>query len=64
VNEWGFRDYRRESVMAARTLPIVNEIAASDVWESINEEQDLAEEGVAIGWGEDAVVGPYSEAER
>jgi hypothetical protein len=70
VNEWGFKDYRRESVMAARSLPIVSEIAAADVWESVNQEQGLDEEGVATGWGpvplptlndQDAVVDPYTE---
>jgi hypothetical protein len=53
VNEWGFKDYRRESVMAARSLPIVLEIAASDVWESVNHERGLEEEDEALetGWG-------------
>jgi hypothetical protein len=51
VNEWGFRDYRRESVTAARSLPITDEIAASDVWESVNQEHGLEGEGVATGWG-------------
>ena len=73
VNEWGFKDYRRESVMAARSLPIVDEIAGADVWESVNQEQGLDEEGVATGWGpvplptldeRDAVVDPYTEPER
>jgi hypothetical protein len=38
VNEWGFHDYRSQSVRAARSLPIVREIAASDVWDSVNHE--------------------------
>jgi hypothetical protein len=59
VNEWGFKDYRRESVTAARTLPIVQEIAASDVWESINGERGLDEEEVAAG-----SAPPHSEADR
>ena len=33
VNEWGFRDLRKEATIAARKLPIVREIMASDVWE-------------------------------
>jgi hypothetical protein len=36
VNEWGFRDYREEAIAAARSLPIVREIAASDAWDSVN----------------------------
>ena len=37
VNEWGFRDLRQESTLAARNLPIVREITSSDVWEDRNE---------------------------
>lgn len=33
VNEWGFRDLRKEAVVAVRQLPIVAEITASDVWD-------------------------------
>jgi len=33
VNEWGMRDLRKEAVVAARQLPIVQEIIASDVWD-------------------------------
>lgn len=33
VNDWGFRDARAEAVEAARSLPIVEEIRASDVWD-------------------------------
>ena len=36
VNEWGFHNYRSESVLAARSLPIVREIAKADVWDSVN----------------------------
>ncbi len=32
VNEWGFRDLRQESTRAARNLPVVKDIIASDVW--------------------------------
>jgi hypothetical protein len=52
VNEWGFRDYRRESVMAARSLPIAEEIAAADVWESVNQEPELEGDDEARGWGQ------------
>jgi hypothetical protein len=72
VNEWGFKDYRRESVLAARSLPIMDEIAASDVWESVNQEQGLEDEAVATGWGpvplptrnDSGVVDPYLEEPR
>lgn len=33
VNEWGFRDLRKEAVIATRQLPIVTEITRSDVWD-------------------------------
>lgn len=33
VNEWGFHDPRKELTLAARCMPIVNDIVASDVWE-------------------------------
>jgi hypothetical protein len=33
VNEWGFRDLRKEATIATRQLPIVREITSSDVWE-------------------------------
>lgn len=33
VNEWGFRDLRKEATVAVRQLPIVAEITASDVWD-------------------------------
>lgn len=41
VNEWGFRDLRKEATIAARQLPIVREITSSDVWEekSVEEEE-------------------------
>jgi hypothetical protein len=48
VNEWGFRDIRREMVAAACTSPIVREIAASGVWEkeaAQDEEQPQEVEG-------------------
>lgn len=32
VNEWGFEDPRRHATIAARQLPIIKEITASDVW--------------------------------
>lgn len=33
VNEWDFRDLRTEAIEASRQLPVVEEIAASDVWQ-------------------------------
>jgi hypothetical protein len=33
VNEWGFRDPRKELTVAARHMPVVKEIVAADVWE-------------------------------
>jgi Uncharacterised nucleotidyltransferase len=33
VNEWGFRDLRKEATIAARALPIVREIVQDEVWE-------------------------------
>jgi len=33
VNEWGLRDLRHEAIGAAERLPIIREIAASDVWD-------------------------------
>lgn len=32
VNEWGFRDLRKEAVIMTRQLPIVEEITRSDLW--------------------------------
>jgi hypothetical protein len=39
VNEWGFRDLRKEATIATRGLPIVQEITASDVWDEKPEEE-------------------------
>ena len=33
VNEWGFRDLRKEATVASRQLPVVEEIVSSDVWD-------------------------------
>jgi hypothetical protein len=33
VNEWGFRDLRKEATIATRELPIVHEIVHDEVWE-------------------------------
>ncbi|MGQ0561099.1 MAG: nucleotidyltransferase family protein [Gemmatimonadota bacterium] len=33
VHEWGFKDPRKEFVLQARRVPIVQEICGSDVWE-------------------------------
>jgi hypothetical protein len=38
VNEWGFRDLRKEATIATRALPIVREITASDVWQEKHED--------------------------
>lgn len=40
VNEWGFRDLRGETVRATERLPIVREIARSDVWDERSESVD------------------------
>jgi hypothetical protein len=40
VNEWGFRDPRKEMTIAARTMPIVQEIVAADVWAHDNRKND------------------------
>lgn len=33
VNEWGFRDLRKQAVNAARSLPVIREVRDSDVWD-------------------------------
>ena len=33
VNEWGYRDLRKEATIATRQLPVIREITASDVWQ-------------------------------
>jgi hypothetical protein len=38
VNEWGFRDLRKEATIATRGLPIIAEITSSDVWDHDMEE--------------------------
>lgn len=38
VNEWGLRDLRAESVRATQHLPIIREIARSDVWDERSDE--------------------------
>jgi hypothetical protein len=43
VNEWGFHNYRSQSVRAARSLPIVRDIAADPVWDSVNQEVDYGD---------------------
>lgn len=40
VNERGFRDYRAEAVEASRSLPVIEEIAGSDVWDEIKSNGD------------------------
>ena len=34
VNEWGFKDPRKQLVIDARCMPVVQEIVGSDVWEN------------------------------
>ncbi|HEX7119531.1 MAG TPA: nucleotidyltransferase family protein [Longimicrobiales bacterium] len=34
VNEWGFRDLRKQAVNAARSLPIIREIRDSELWDA------------------------------
>jgi hypothetical protein len=34
VNEWGFRDPRKELTLAARNMPVVAEIVGADIWEN------------------------------
>ena len=33
VNEWGFHDPRKQMTIAARNMPVVQEIVAADVWQ-------------------------------
>jgi len=40
VNEWGFRDLRKEATLATRELPIIREITSSDVWQQETEGTD------------------------
>ena len=42
VNEWGMRDLRKEATAKARSLPIVQEIIASDVWDESSHEPPRA----------------------
>jgi hypothetical protein len=45
VREWGFRDLRKEAVVATRSLPIVREITNSDVWQERGEEEESGGNG-------------------
>ena len=36
VKEWGMRDLREESIRAAEQIPIIRELAASDVWDEVS----------------------------
>lgn len=40
VNEWGFRDLRKEATIATRELPIIAEITGSDVWDEAERRAD------------------------
>jgi hypothetical protein len=44
VNEWGFRNLREEAVAASKMLPVIQEIAASDVWTSRRAAEEEAEQ--------------------
>lgn len=44
VNEWGFRDLRKEATVATRELPVIREITHADVWV---EEDEQADDGAA-----------------
>ncbi len=33
VNEWGFHDPRKDATVASRTMPVIQEIVNSDVWD-------------------------------
>ena len=50
VNEWGFRDLRKEAVIATRQLPVVAEITHSDLWD----ETEPAEAPPTLGGAEPA----------
>ncbi len=39
VNEWGMQDPRKQATLAARSLPIVHEIIASDVWDDPEDDE-------------------------
>ncbi|HSL70134.1 MAG TPA: hypothetical protein VK864_07810 [Longimicrobiales bacterium] len=39
VNEWGMRDLRKEATAAARSLPIIQEIMMSDVWDESEDDR-------------------------
>jgi hypothetical protein len=39
VNEWGFRDLRKEATVATRALPIIAEITGSDIWDGTDHER-------------------------
>lgn len=47
VNEWGFRDLRKEATVATRQLPIVAEITRADLWANqgppLSEDERFAE---------------------
>lgn len=55
VNEWGFRDLRKEAVIATRQLPVVAEITRSEIWDEtiedpgVHGDPELEEEGLDHG---------------
>ncbi|HZJ48348.1 MAG TPA: hypothetical protein VFD97_04845 [Acidimicrobiia bacterium] len=48
VNEWGMRDLREEAVQANERLPIIREIASSDVWDEISDAVEEYRERVSL----------------
>lgn len=50
VNDWGYRDFREEAVEAARSLPVIREIAESDVWDAVDDDWS-EEEALPAPWG-------------
>lgn len=62
VNEWGMRDYRQEAIAATRTLPIIEEIRESPVWDSVNHEPDFQVPGQGDGPARVPVINGGGEA--
>ena len=62
VNDWGYRDFRTESVEAARSLPIIKEIEKSEVWDAVDDDW-REEEEVPAPWGVPGEMLASSESE-
>jgi hypothetical protein len=50
VNDWGYRDFRDEAVEAARSIPIIQEIAESPAWDAVEDDR-VEEEPAPAPWG-------------